>query len=171
MCWRVHCDCTATWNAPETILRRQHNKLPATPYDQRCHTAQVLDGAQDLDAGGLVSLTSALSAAEHESEKSGALLKAIAAGALDLIPSFAPGQAAALLASFSALRHYDEAMYRAVSGHLAGPGVLQLQPQEQAGLLLALARMVRPLLSHAHHLGDAVLAACTPLVLPQWLLI
>ena len=108
---------------------------------------------QDLDAGGLVSLTSALSAAEHESEKSGALLKAIAAGALDLIPSFAPGQAASLLASFSALRHYDERMYAAVSRHLAGPRVLQLQPQEQAGLLLALARMVRALLLHAHHLG------------------
>ena len=123
------------------------------------------ESVQDLDAGGLVSLTSALSAAEHESEKSGALLKAIAAGALDLIPSFAPGQAAALLASFSALRHYDEAMFRAVSRHLAGPGVLQLQPQEQAGLLLALARMVRLLFLHAHHsrvmsLRTALLRCC-----------
>ena len=124
---------------------------------------------QDLDAGGLVSLTSALSAAEHESEKSGALLKAIAAGALDLIPSFAPGQAASLLASFSALRHYDERMYAAVARHLAGARVLQLQPQEQAGLLLALARMVR-LLSLQRGLceGDA-LEDCTALMLLQQL--
>ena len=98
---------------------------------------------QDLDAGGLVSLTTALSMADHESEKSAVLLKAIAAGALDLIPSFAPGQAVSLLSSFSCLRHYDEPLYRAVARHLLAQGLHKLQPRQQANLLLSLARMVR----------------------------
>ena len=97
---------------------------------------------QDLDASGLVSLTNALSVADHESEKSAVLLKAIAAGALDLIPSFAPGQAVSLLSSFSCLRHYDEPLYRAGSRPLLAPGLQQLQPRQQANLLLSLARMV-----------------------------
>ena len=98
---------------------------------------------QDLDAGGLVSLTNALSMADHESEKSAVLLKAIAAGALDLIPSFAPAQAVSLLSSFSCLRHYDEPLYRAVARHLLAQGLQKLQPRQQANLLLSLARMVR----------------------------
>lgn len=102
------------------------------------------NGVQDLDASGLVSLTTALSTADHASEKSGALLKAIAAGALDLIPSFAPRQLVSLLAAFSRLRHYDEALYRAVARHVAAKGLDALAPQQQANLLLALARMVRP---------------------------
>lgn len=40
---------------------------------------------QDLDASGLVSLTHALAETEHDSEGTGKLLKAIAAGALDLV--------------------------------------------------------------------------------------
>ena len=100
-------------------------------------------GTQDLDASGLVSLTNALSAADHESEKSAVLLKAIAAGALDLIPSFAPGQAVSLLSSFACLRHYDEPLYRAVARHVLAQGLQRLQPQQQANLLLSLARMVR----------------------------
>ncbi|CAL5221212.1 g3361 [Coccomyxa viridis] len=102
---------------------------------------QVLRSFKDLDASGLVSLTNALSMADHESEKSAVLLKAIAAGALDLIPSFAPGQAVSLLSSFSCLRHYDEPLYRAVSRHLLAQGLQQLQPRQQANLLLSLARM------------------------------
>lgn len=112
---------------------------------------------QDLDASGLVSLTNALSLADHASEKSAVLLKAIAAGALDLIPSFAPGQAVALLSSFSCLRHYDEPLYRAVARHLLAQGLQQLQPQQQANLLLSLARMVHRSFSSTTCLHPTVL--------------
>ena len=111
-----------------------HIPAPASEW----HTAM-----QDLGAAGLVSLTNALSIADHESEKSAVLLKAIAAGSLDLIPSFTSGQAVSLLYSFSHLRHYDEPLYRAVSRHVLRQGLEKLQPQQQACLLLSLARMVR----------------------------
>ena len=123
-----------------TKLDTRYYKQALLRHIRSCLTQHCV---QDLDASGLVSLTNALSMADHESEKSAVLLKAIAAGALDLIPSFAPGQAVSLLSSFSCLRHYDEPLYRAVSRHLLAQGLQQLQPRQQANLLLSLARMVR----------------------------
>ncbi len=106
------------------------------------HTDSYADIAQDLDARGLVALTHALAETEHESEGTGRLLAAIAAGALDLVPTFTPGQLVSLLASFSRLHHYNEPMYRAIARQ-AAPTVSTLQLQQQSDLLHALALMVR----------------------------
>lgn len=89
-----------------------------------------------------MSLTHALAETEHDSEGTGKLLKAIAAGALDLVPTFSPAQLASLLASFSHLRHYDEPMYRAIARQ-AAPAVHLLEPQQRSDLLHALAIVVR----------------------------
>lgn len=89
-----------------------------------------------------MSLTHGLAETEHDSEGTGKLLKAIAAGALDLVPTMSPDQLASLLASFSHLRFYDEPMYRAISRH-AMPALHALEPQQRADLLHALAIVVR----------------------------
>ncbi len=108
--------------------------------------------AQDLDAKGLVALTHALAETEHESEGTGKLLAAIAAGALDLVPTFTPGQLVSLLASFSRLHHYNEPMYRAIARQ-AAPTVSSLQLQQQSDLLHALAVMVRVIQCRSHWLS------------------
>jgi hypothetical protein len=96
---------------------------------------------QDLDANGLVGLTQALAAVEHSSEGTCNLLRAIASGALDLVPTFSPGQLVSLLSSFSALRYHDEAMYAAVARR-ASQALDALGPGQQTDLLHALALVV-----------------------------
>lgn len=89
-----------------------------------------------------MSLTHALAEVEHNSEGTGKLLRAIAAGALDLVPTFSPGQLVSLLSSFSALRHHDAAMFNAVARRAAA-SLDALTTKQQADLLHALALLVR----------------------------
>lgn len=95
-----------------------------------------------MDAAGVVALTHALSVAEHHSAGTEALLKAIAAGSLDLVPTFAPAQLVSLASSFAALRFHDEGVFAAIARQ-AAPVVAELTPQQRADLLLAFALLVR----------------------------
>jgi hypothetical protein len=97
---------------------------------------------QDLDAAGVVALTHALCVAEHHSAGTEALLKAIAAGSLDLVTSFTPAQLVSLASAFAALRFYDEGVFDAI-GRQALPVLAALSPQQRADLLLAFALLVR----------------------------
>jgi hypothetical protein len=97
---------------------------------------------QDLDASGLVSLTRSLAVVQHNSEGTGQLLRAVAAGSLDLLPTFSPPQLVSLVASFSALQFYDGAMFGAVAAS-AALNLDALEPGQQAELLHSLALLVR----------------------------
>lgn len=82
--------------------------------------------------------------AGHHSGGTEALLKAIAAGCLDLVPTFAPPQLVSLASSFATLRFHDEGVFNAIARQ-ALPAVHDLTPQQRADLLLAYALLVRQL--------------------------
>ena len=71
-------------------------------------------------------------------------VQAIAAGALDLVPTFAPAQLVSLAASFGTLHFAHGPLYAAIARQ-ALPGVAALSPQQRADLLLAYAVLVRGL--------------------------
>ena len=100
-------------------------------------------------------------------------LQAIAAGALDLVPTFAPSQLVCLAASFGTLHFAHGPLYAAIARQ-ALPGVAALSPQQRADLLLAYAVLVRflHLSYYSSHPGAGTLAlllAYAFLLQPPWM--